>query len=60
VHPHNGYYAGNFSTTRHIVLAGGAAGAAGAAASQHLRVVVDTQPASRAAAPVPAGFRVAA
>jgi hypothetical protein len=34
MHPHNGYYAGDFSTTYHSVVS------PGAVASRHLRVLV--------------------
>jgi hypothetical protein len=54
VHPHNGYYAGDFSTTRTPVLDHGVL------VSSHLRVVADAQTGTRAAAAVPASWPQAA
>jgi hypothetical protein len=54
VHPHNGYYAGDFSTTPDLVPAGGAD------APRHLRAVVNPSAGALTAAALPASRRQAA
>ena len=54
VHPHNGYHAGDFSTTKERVVA------CGAAASRHLTVVPAPRAEARTADSGPVSWRTAA